>query len=66
LDRGGAFTFDTEKEALKIAGKLLSDDTFRIDAGKKAAAYIMENRGATNLITDKIKEYLIPDMQPLR
>ncbi len=66
LERGGAFTFAGEKDALKIAHNLISNDKFRIDAGKKASAYILENKGATNLITEKIKEYLVPEVHPLK
>ncbi len=66
LERGGAFTFDNAKDASDIVGKLVEYTDFGKEAGGKAAGYIFENRGATNVITEKIKEYLIPEVQPLK
>ncbi len=59
LEKGGGFTFETGEQAVKLMHRLLSDDTLRRNAGKAAANYILKNRGATALILDKIKEYLL-------
>ncbi len=59
LETGGGFTFSNRKEAVEIAHKLFNDPLFREAAGKKAADYIYKNKGATQSVVEKIKEYLV-------
>ncbi len=59
IESGGGFSFSQPRKAVETCQLLLSDKTKRKLAGKAAAKYVAENKGATQIILNKIKEYLV-------
>lgn len=58
-DVGGGFAISDEKDFMSICGNLIDDNTYRQQSGKIAVNYVEQNAGATPLIINKAKEYIV-------
>ncbi len=56
--KGGLFAVSSSKECSSVLQKLETNTELRTSAGKTARDFIIQNTGATKIITKKIKEYL--------
>ena len=54
LERGGAFSYETEEELSGILSKLLDDPDFCQKAGRAAGDFVRESSGATRTILSKL------------
>jgi 3-deoxy-D-manno-octulosonic-acid transferase len=61
IDMGVAFSFVDSKECILKVRELLEDKVKYEKTCKDALEYVQENAGATNLVLDKVKSYLIAD-----
>ena len=57
-DNGGGFPIMNSNECLEIFDKLMKDDKAYKTSASVAKQYIHENAGATNMVVEKVKEYL--------
>lgn len=56
---GGGFAISDEHDFVAICENLIDDITLRENSGKIAAKYVKDNAGATSLIINKTKEYIV-------
>ncbi len=56
---GSGFSVNNEQEFIDIAKRLITDETFRKESGINANTFVKKNSGATHLIINKVKEYII-------
>ncbi len=61
IDVGGGFTVNSVSEFVSIFDKLLSDKEYFINSSDAARNYVNKNVGATHLVINKVKEYIMAD-----
>ena len=58
LELGGVFSVKDSKAFQNALDTLVDDEKVRTESGKKNREYIAQNKGATEIIFRKLKEYL--------
>jgi len=58
VEQGAAFIVDGSSHLHRIVSWLLSDESARANAGSRAAAYVQENKGATDRFLHHLEPYL--------
>ncbi len=56
---GGGFTVSDTNSFQKISNRLMSDKAFYNESSLVAKNYVVKNAGATQLIVNKVKEYIV-------
>ena len=59
IDIQSGFSISNETEALKKIDQLLADADQRAESGRRAKAYVLDNAGATAVVLNKIKEFVV-------
>ncbi|MBC8320091.1 MAG: 3-deoxy-D-manno-octulosonic acid transferase [Bacteroidetes bacterium] len=58
-ENGGGFPINNSKECLAVFDKLMTNENAYKECASTAKRYVRENAGATQLIINKVKEYII-------
>ncbi len=53
------FAISNETEALQKIDQLLANDGLRAESGRRAKKYVLDNAGATAIVLNKIKEFIV-------
>lgn len=54
IEKGGAFSYETDEELYPLLDHLITDDEFRRQAGQVSRDFLRESAGATDLILTKL------------
>ncbi len=59
IDIKAGYPISNKEETLKTIDLLLGDDALRAGIGNKAKKYVTDNAGATDIVLNKIKEFIV-------
>jgi len=59
IDIKAGYPISNKEETLKIINLLMGDDALRTEIGNRAKKYVTNNAGATEIVLNKIKEFIV-------